>query len=131
MNKRKMKKMMAAVAMTLLFSSTVVYGAAGSFSWTLNPTQTVYTSAQTKSNSSYYATVTQTSTASVTEFTVVDSSNNAISGKATVSGAKSASVRYYQTVENNLLYKSVKLKAYNNPANNNGGSRTVTGTWTP
>jgi len=122
---------MAAVAMTLLFSSTFVYGAAGAFSWTLNPTQTAYTSALKKTNSALTATINQTSTASVTEFTVVDTSNNAISGMVTVSGAKTASARYYEYLEGTLYNKSVKLKAYNNPANNNGGSRTVTGTWTP
>lgn len=131
MKKRTVKKMMAAVAMTLLFSSTFVYGAAGSFSWTLNPTQTAYTSSQTKKNEVLTATITQTSSSAVTEFTVVDASNNGISGKVTVSGAKTATARYYEYLEGTLYNKSVKLKAYNNPANNNGFSRSVTGTWTP
>ena len=131
MKKRTVKKMMAAVAMTLLFSSTFVYGAAGSFSWTLNPTQTAYTSARTKTSSSYYATVNQTSTASNTDYTVVNASNNSVSGKETIYGAGSKSIRYAYDVESVLLNASLKLKAYNDPAKNNGGSRTVTGTWTP
>ena len=87
MKKRTLKKMLTTVAVTLLFSSTVAYGAAGSFNWTLHQSQTAYSSTQTKLNTKSYATATQTSTSAVTEFTVVNTSYIAVSGMKTISGA--------------------------------------------
>lgn len=131
MKKRTLKKMLTTVAVTLLFSSTVAYGAAGEFNWTLHQTQVEYTSSQEKMNTVFYAKVTQTSISAVTEYTVVNTSYQAVSGTWSISNAGSRKIWYAQEDADIIFNNPLKLKAYNNPAKNNGGVRNVAGTWTP
>ena len=94
MKKRTFKKLVTAMAVMILFSSTIVYGAAGSYDFTLNPTQYLYSNAQPKFRDTTYATVEQTSPASVIQYTVVNNENTVISNTVTISGVDDENITY-------------------------------------
>lgn len=129
MKKRSFKKMVTAVVLGLLFSTTVAYGATSYYySEYLYQTQTGYSDLKAKSTSNSYAKIEQQATGTKFEYTVVNDSAVSKSETVTISGVNTKYAYYTKTVENGDY---VKLKIYNNPANNAGQARTAYGYWTP
>lgn len=129
MKKRTLKKLVMAMAVVVLFSSTIAYGA--DFSFYLNPTQTLYTSVQTKTNDTSYAKVNQVTSSGTIQYTVVNTSNTAVSVMKKITGVNYANLTYPAEVTDGIFGASLKLKGYNAPGDNNGGIRSASGTWTP
>ena len=129
MKKRTFKKLVMGMAIMVLFSSTMVFGAEYNFS--LNPTQTLYSTVQIKSVDDSYAKVNQMSSSGTIQYTVVNTSNTPVSVMKKITGSNYGTLSYPTDVLNGILGSRVKLRGYNAPGDNNGSIRNASGTWTP
>lgn len=128
MKKRTLKRLAVGLAVGMLFSTTLVYGNQIPYSFTLNPTQTAYSSNTAKMVEGRYATIRQTSPTSVIEYTIMTPNNITKAGPTKFEGAGGKQIRYTEELQIGFM---LKLKAYNNPADNGGAIRNASGTWIP
>lgn len=124
------------MAIGLLFSSTVAFGAESSlyFDFSMSPSQVSYTDFLSKTNTTGYAVVEQTVLDTVMRYQVVDSLYQDKSQQTTISGANTEDVRYYYDAYGQCTVERgdyLRLKVYNNPADNMGRVRPAEGRWTP
>lgn len=128
MKKRTLKKLATTMAIGLLFSTTAVFGANGNYySISLSPTQTDYTILYAKQVTGD-SKIEQQSPQTVIEYRVVNSANVAKTGSVTITNINTGYAKYNVTVDVGDMFK---LRAYNDPAKNQGSIRNARGYWTP
>ena len=128
MKKRTLKKLAVALAVGMLFSTTLVYGNQVSYSFTLNPTQTAYSETAKKVVEKSYVTITQTTPTSVIEYTVLTGTGV---WKTTPTKWYGAATKYVQYNEATSVNSILKLKVCNYAADNGGAIRNASGNWIP
>lgn len=117
------------MAVALLFSTAVAYGATKvEYNYTLETGAGAYTNLVAKTTTTGYSKVEQTSLDCVIEYKVVDALHLTKSELVHISGASTVNIDYHDEV---VKGGSLKLKVYNDPADNQGSRRTVSGRWTP
>ena len=136
MKKRTLKKLVTTMAIGLLFSTTVAFGADANlyFDFSMNPTQVVYTDFLSKTTTTGYAVVEQVSLDSVIRYQVVDSLYQEKSYEQAITGANTRNVSYYYDQYGQCKVERgdyLCLRIYNNPADNMGFARSAEGRWTP
>ena len=137
MVKTRIKKFLSTVLIVGLFSSTIVYGATGTFNFSLSRGQSKNTGTVKKESKLSYATVERTGpsgTQTYVYFTMLNDYGVQKSDTVRVKGITSAHVNYYKLANGASAVNkgdTVKLKGYNPPGENSGVSIVASGRWIP
>ena len=131
MKRKLIKRMISVITVTLLFSTTIVYANTGEsgYHYTLYQTQTEYSELVVKQNDKDYARVEPMELNGIFRVTVVNSLNKEKSNTRKVSSATVSALLFYEGKV--IAGDFVKLKIYNNPADNAGRICSIHGIWIP
>lgn len=129
MKKNALKKLLGTMAVTVLFSTTVVYAATSyTHSYEMHPGQVEYTNKVVKETTASVSILEQSILNGTTTYVVVDSLYGTKSDQVNVTGANTVNIPYHSEV---VKGEVLRLKSYNNPANNQGRTYNLTFRWTP